>query len=90
MAIPPESANGHESLEAQIARIDERTELMLTKLNEQCAWKAEASQDIYNLKKANLANRVGSLENWRWALAGAISVIVMLIGWDWIRWGGLP
>lgn len=68
-----------ESLDARIARIDERTELMLAKLNDLCDWKNGASKDLHTLKSANLIERVTALEGWRWYIIGVATALSALI-----------
>jgi hypothetical protein len=68
-----------ESFEAMLARIDERTAKMETKLDDHCKWKTEASIDIGILNQANLPPRVSKLEEWTKYRDGAIAILLILV-----------
>ncbi len=74
-----------ESLEEKIARIDERTGIMLDKLNDHCKWKEQAGKDLEVLTKANLPGRTASLENWRSGLAMCLGLVAILLAWGWLK-----
>ena len=75
-----------ERLESRLARIDERTEWIVKKLESHCiwettisSWKDIISTDVSNLKSADLPNRISKLENWRWYIGGALALLCILI-----------
>lgn len=66
------------NLESLVSRIDERTENMMKKLEDHCAWKSEASNDLAVLKQSKLPERVNDLEKWRSYICGAMFVLSLI------------
>ncbi|MCZ7406293.1 MAG: hypothetical protein O8C67_15385 [Candidatus Methanoperedens sp.] len=68
------------AIATSLSRIEERTETIVKKIDSFCEWKDQAAKEIYLLKKAELPERVGRLENWRWYIVGALALIIALVG----------
>lgn len=63
-----------------LTRIDERTKAIAKKIDSLCIWKDQAAADIHNLVQAELPKRVDQLENRQMYEAGAIALLVFMIG----------
>lgn len=65
-------------------RMDERQKAMSKKLDDFIDTmndKLDGITDQTNIRMDATNNRVSKLENWRWAIMGAIVVISVLVGW---------
>jgi hypothetical protein len=70
-----------ETDEVRIARIDERTELMMKKLDDHCNTLSDIRDDVSKLKANNLPSRVSALEERVTYIFGGLAVITFFLLW---------